>query len=64
MEYDPKIPTYQTSDPTSFAHKSARERWPAIVTGAIDDVHRTISKLPEEEKDVSPQTPQKLYWSA
>ncbi|OAP56885.1 hypothetical protein AYL99_08997 [Fonsecaea erecta] len=52
MEYDPKVPTYQTSDPTSFAHKSARERWPAIVTGAIDDVHRTVSKLPDSEKDV------------
>ncbi|KIX97956.1 uncharacterized protein Z520_06034 [Fonsecaea multimorphosa CBS 102226] len=51
MEYDPKVPTYQTSDPTSFAHKSARERWPAIVTGAIDDVHRTVSKLPDSEKD-------------
>jgi damage-control phosphatase, subfamily III len=43
MEHDPKVPTYQTSDPTSFAHKSARERWPAIITGAIDDVHRTVS---------------------
>ncbi|KIW75686.1 hypothetical protein Z517_10428 [Fonsecaea pedrosoi CBS 271.37] len=51
MEYDPKVPTYQTSDPTSFAHKSARERWPAIVTGAIDDVHRTVSQLPDSEKD-------------
>ncbi|OQV03960.1 hypothetical protein CLAIMM_08923 [Cladophialophora immunda] len=51
MEYDPKVPTYQTSDPTSFAHKSARERWPAIITGAIDDVHRTVSKLPDSDKD-------------
>ncbi|KIW96913.1 uncharacterized protein Z519_02304 [Cladophialophora bantiana CBS 173.52] len=51
MEYDPKVPTYQTSDPTSFAHKSARERWPAIITGAIDDVHRTVAKLPDSDKD-------------
>ncbi|KIX10528.1 uncharacterized protein Z518_01611 [Rhinocladiella mackenziei CBS 650.93] len=51
MEYDTKTPTYRTSDPTSFAFKSARERWPAIITGAIDDVHRTISSLPDSEKD-------------
>ena len=52
MEFDPKVPTYQTSDPTSFAHTSARERWPAILTGAIDDVHRTVSKIPDSDKDV------------
>jgi hypothetical protein len=46
MEFDPPQPKYQTSDPTSFAHKSARERWPAIITGAIDDVTRTVSSLP------------------
>ncbi|EXJ62906.1 hypothetical protein A1O7_03349 [Cladophialophora yegresii CBS 114405] len=51
MDHDPKVPTYQTSDPTSFAHKSARERWPAIVTGAIDDVHRTVSCIPDSDKD-------------
>ncbi|KAJ9612100.1 Hairy/enhancer-of-split with YRPW motif protein 2 [Cladophialophora chaetospira] len=51
MEYDPKVPTYQTSDPTSFAHKSARERWPAIITGAIDDVHRTVSRISDADKD-------------
>lgn len=46
MEYDTTTPTYHTSDVTSFASKSARERWPAIITGAIDDVHRTVSSLP------------------
>ncbi|EXJ80432.1 hypothetical protein A1O1_08577 [Capronia coronata CBS 617.96] len=51
MEYDPQVPTYQTSDPTSFAFISARERWPAIVTGAIDDVHRTVASLPDSEID-------------
>ncbi|OCT54945.1 hypothetical protein CLCR_02902 [Cladophialophora carrionii] len=51
MEHDPKVRTYQTSDPTSFAHKSARERWPAIVTGAIDDVHRTVSRIPDSDQD-------------
>jgi damage-control phosphatase, subfamily III len=55
MNLDPPLPKSQTSDPTSFAHTSARSRWPAIITGAIDDVHRTISNLPEttdEEKTV------------
>jgi damage-control phosphatase, subfamily III len=51
MDLDPKVPKYQTSDPTSFAHKSARERWPAIITGAIDDVHRTVSKISDSDKD-------------
>ena len=51
MEFDPQVPTYQTSDPTSFAYKSARERWPAIITGAIDDVHRTVSRIPDSDKD-------------
>jgi damage-control phosphatase, subfamily III len=51
MEHDPKVPTYQTSDPTSFAHKSARERWPAIITGAIDDVHRTVSNISSSDQD-------------
>ncbi|KAL2405846.1 Damage-control phosphatase [Exophiala dermatitidis] len=51
MEYDPQVPKYQTSDPTSFAFESARKRWPAIITGAIDDVHRTVASLPESDKD-------------
>jgi damage-control phosphatase, subfamily III len=46
MEHDTQTPTYQTSDPTSFAYTSARSRWPSILTSAIDDVHRTISSLP------------------
>ena len=46
MDLDPPIPKYLTSDPTSFAHTSARTRWPSIITSAIDDVHRTISTLP------------------
>ncbi|KIW19737.1 hypothetical protein PV08_00311 [Exophiala spinifera] len=52
MDLDPPPPKYQTSDPTSFAHKSARERWPAIITGAIDDVARTVSSLLDaDDKD-------------
>ncbi len=46
MDLDPPLPKYVTSDPTSFAYTSARTRWPAIITSAIDDVHRTISTLP------------------
>ncbi|KAI1627546.1 hypothetical protein EDD37DRAFT_265790 [Exophiala viscosa] len=53
MEHDTKTPTYKTSDPTSFAYKSARDRWPSIITGAIDDVSRTVSSLPADtDKDV------------
>lgn len=51
MEFDTKTPTYQTSDPTSFAFTSARERWPAIITGAIDDVHRTVSSISSSDAD-------------
>lgn len=36
-------PQYATSDPSSFAHTSARERWPIIITQGIDDVHRSTS---------------------
>ncbi|KAI1350222.1 DUF89-domain-containing protein [Xylaria sp. FL0043] len=44
MENDPKIPPYLTSGKTSFAYVSARDRWPVIVTGAIDDVYRSVSE--------------------
>ncbi|PYI29460.1 DUF89-domain-containing protein [Aspergillus indologenus CBS 114.80] len=50
MEYDPKTPQYLTSDQSSFASVSARERWPVILTGAIDDLHRTVSETTDEEK--------------
>jgi damage-control phosphatase, subfamily III len=41
---------YTTDDPTSFAHTSARERWPIIITQGIDDVHRSIHDIEDEEK--------------
>ncbi|KAI0470789.1 DUF89-domain-containing protein [Xylariaceae sp. FL0804] len=44
MEHDTKIPPYLTSDKTSFAYISARDRWPVIVTGAIDDTYRSVSQ--------------------
>jgi coenzyme F420-reducing hydrogenase beta subunit len=52
-----------TSDKTSFAYVSARDRWPVIVvrnpttqsgfsltsqTGAIDDIHRAVSQITDE----------------
>jgi hypothetical protein len=50
MEYDSFTATqYNTSDPTSFAHTSARERWPTIITQAIDDVHRTTHTAQDDE---------------
>lgn len=51
MELDTQTPKYQNSDPTSFAFTSARERWPAILTGAVDDVHRAVSSLPSSESE-------------
>lgn len=50
MEHDTETLKYVTSDPASFAFTSARERWPSILTGAIDDVHRTISSLPSDRE--------------
>lgn len=42
MELDTfTAPQYATSDPASFAHTSARERWPIIITQGIDDVHKS-----------------------
>lgn len=52
MEYDPKTPQYSTGDPTSFAHVSARERLPTILTQGIDDVHRSIDPSSQDEQTV------------
>ena len=56
---------YKTSDKTSFAYVSARDRWPVILvsaepcvenaclqgqTGAIDDVHRAVVACEDESK--------------
>ncbi|KAI4220354.1 MAG: hypothetical protein L6R36_007680 [Xanthoria steineri] len=50
MEYDTETPPYATSDQTSFAYVSARDRWPVILTGAIDDLHRAIAACNDDEK--------------
>lgn len=44
MEYDTKTPGYSTGDKTSFGWTTARDRWPVIITQAIDDVYRTTSQ--------------------
>ena len=50
MESDTFTATqYNTSDPTSFAHTSARERWPIIITQGIDDVHKSTSASSDEQ---------------
>lgn len=41
---------YRTSDKTSFAYLTARDRWPVIVTQAIDDVFRTTRDTADPEK--------------
>ncbi|KAH8652057.1 hypothetical protein BX600DRAFT_87369 [Xylariales sp. PMI_506] len=50
MELDTKTPLYVTSDKTSFAYISARDRWPVIITQAIDDVYRTITQTDDQAK--------------
>lgn len=50
MEFDTKTPGYSTSDSTSFGWTTARERWPIIITQAIDDVYRSTSKCDDPEK--------------
>ncbi|KAJ5038470.1 uncharacterized protein L3040_007328 [Drepanopeziza brunnea f. sp. 'multigermtubi'] len=50
MEYDTKTSVSSTSDKTSFAYISARDRWPIILTGAIDDVYKAVSDTADEAK--------------
>ncbi|KAF8430365.1 DUF89 domain-containing protein [Tirmania nivea] len=50
MEYDPKTPPYLTSDENSFAYISARDRWPVIITQAIDDIFQATRKAEGPEK--------------
>ncbi|KAL6704599.1 Hairy/enhancer-of-split with YRPW motif protein 2 [Coniothyrium glycines] len=50
MELDTFTATqYNTADATSFAHTSARERWPIIITQGIDDVHRATYHTQDED---------------
>ncbi|KAI1849915.1 hypothetical protein JX265_013502 [Neoarthrinium moseri] len=51
MDLDTKTPLYKTSDKTSFAYISARDRWPVIITQAIDDVYRSITQCNDREKE-------------
>ncbi|KAL9605475.1 MAG: hypothetical protein Q9179_001316 [Wetmoreana sp. 5 TL-2023] len=57
MEYNTKTPPYSTSDQTSFAYISARDRWPVIlVSGVIDDVHRAIGVCGNDKKAAEGKT--------
>ncbi|KAI1984630.1 Hairy/enhancer-of-split with YRPW motif protein 2 [Ophidiomyces ophidiicola] len=51
MEFDPKTPPVLTSERHTFAYTSALERWPVILTGAIDDLHRSLIQIPDGEDD-------------
>lgn len=50
MEYEPKIAPYTTADKNSFGWPTGRERWPIIITQAIDDVFRTVSKCDDDSE--------------
>ncbi|KEZ46589.1 hypothetical protein SAPIO_CDS0398 [Scedosporium apiospermum] len=49
MALDAGKPTYSTGDKTSFAWVTARERWPVIITSAIDDVYRSVHAATDPE---------------
>ncbi|PSK53063.1 Protein-glutamate O-methyltransferase [Elsinoe australis] len=49
MEHDTQEPQWNNSDQNSFAHQSARDRWPIILTGAIDDVHKAVGKATDKD---------------
>ncbi|ODQ63456.1 DUF89-domain-containing protein [Nadsonia fulvescens var. elongata DSM 6958] len=57
------INRYLNDDQKSFAYISARERWPVIITGQIDDVSRAIAEL-DAEKDAAMITEGKAILSA
>lgn len=50
MEYEPKVPQYNTADKTSFAHDSVHKRWPIIIDNAIDEVKTGISETEDGDK--------------
>ncbi|KIW00786.1 uncharacterized protein PV09_07765 [Verruconis gallopava] len=49
MEFETQTPPWSTADKNSFAYPSARDRWPVILTQAIDDVHRATAKATDPE---------------
>ncbi|OHF03892.1 hypothetical protein CORC01_00754 [Colletotrichum orchidophilum] len=42
---------YSTGDKTSFGWVTARERWPVIITQAIDDLYRSVAQTKDAEKE-------------
>lgn len=49
---DPHLPSYNTGDKSSFAYKSALERWPVIITQVIDDLYRTVNSLTDQDDKI------------
>ncbi|KAK6835963.1 hypothetical protein PG987_006458 [Apiospora arundinis] len=56
MVMETKTPPYMTNDKTSFAYVSARERWPVIISQAIDDTYQTLSQCNDTGKKGEGQT--------
>ncbi|KAH6626741.1 hypothetical protein B0J18DRAFT_148523 [Chaetomium sp. MPI-SDFR-AT-0129] len=50
MRLDPEQTPYSTADPASFAWTTARDRWPIIITQAIDDAYRTVGACEDPAK--------------
>lgn len=48
---DPPVPFYNNADQSSFAYKSALERWPVIITQVIDDLYQSVNALPDSEAE-------------
>ncbi|KAH8892541.1 DUF89-domain-containing protein [Thozetella sp. PMI_491] len=46
----PRCAPYSTGDPASFGYSTARERWPAIVGNAIEDLNLSIASTDSSEK--------------
>lgn len=60
MEHDPPIPQYNTADKLSFAYITTRDRWPVIITGAIDDAYRSINASDGEKLEEGKNIMKKL----
>ncbi|CAK7224570.1 Hairy/enhancer-of-split with YRPW motif protein 2 [Sporothrix bragantina] len=50
MAHESARPSYSTGEKTSFAWQTARERWPVILTQAIDDVYRSVQECGDDKE--------------
>ncbi|CAK7229263.1 Hairy/enhancer-of-split with YRPW motif protein 2 [Sporothrix curviconia] len=48
--HDAEAASYSTGERTSFAWETARERWPVILTQAIDDVYRSVQECGDDKE--------------